>query len=132
MSRESAGGSDLAGEATDRRTRPAPPGWVGQWADRRARLSPDRVGLVDATTDREFTYAELHGRANRTARHLADGVGSLRHVGVAGAAVVEHDGPVLLGEGFCLPLPHPAAVAQSLHEDDRRRCRRFARLVRLA
>ena len=49
---------------------PAPPAmeWVGDWSRRRARLSPDRVGLVDATTGREFTYAELDARANRTAR----------------------------------------------------------------
>jgi fatty-acyl-CoA synthase len=72
MSRESAGGSDPTGGAADRRTRPAPPDWVGQWADRRARLSPDRVGLVDATTGREFTYAALNGRANRTARLLRE------------------------------------------------------------
>ena len=42
--------------------------WVGDWSARRRRLSPDRVGLVDADTGREFSYADLDDRANRTAR----------------------------------------------------------------
>ena len=42
--------------------------WVGDWSARRASLSPDRVGLVDADTGTEYTYAELDRRANRTAR----------------------------------------------------------------
>jgi fatty-acyl-CoA synthase len=42
--------------------------WVGDWSARRRQLSPDRVGLVDADTGREFTYADLDDRANRTAR----------------------------------------------------------------
>ena len=57
---------------------PAPPAnrWVGDWSARRARLSPDRVGLVDATTGREFTYRALDERANRAARLLRQaGVG---------------------------------------------------------
>ncbi|WP_336338896.1 AMP-binding protein [Haloarcula brevis] len=54
-----------------------PQEWVGAWSDRRAALTPDREGLVDATTGRRFTYAELDRRANRTARLLRqDGVGS--------------------------------------------------------
>jgi len=51
-----------------------PQSWVGDWSGRRASLTPDRVGLVDATTGREFTYAELDRRATRTARWL-DGSG---------------------------------------------------------
>ena len=49
---------------------PAPPAnrWVGDWSARRRQLSPDRVGLVDATTETEYTYEELDRRANRTAR----------------------------------------------------------------
>jgi fatty-acyl-CoA synthase len=40
-------------------------------------LSPDRVGLVDGTTGREYTYAELDDRAGRTARLLRSaGVGT--------------------------------------------------------
>jgi len=50
--------------------------WVGDLAGRRASLTPDRVGLVDADTGREFTYADLAARANRTARLLRErGVG---------------------------------------------------------
>ncbi|WP_435064443.1 AMP-binding protein [Halobaculum sp. EA56] len=50
--------------------------WVGDWSGRRARLSPDRVGLVDATTGTEYTYADLDDRAARTAESLRDaGVG---------------------------------------------------------
>jgi fatty-acyl-CoA synthase len=51
-----------------------PQSWVGDWSGRRASLTPDRVGLVDATTGREFTYADLDRRATRTARWL-DGFG---------------------------------------------------------
>jgi len=49
-----------------------PQGWVGDWSGRRAALTPDRVGLVDATTGREFTYADLDRRARRCARWLVD------------------------------------------------------------
>jgi len=52
------------------------PDWVGDWSGRRARLSPDRVGVIDATTGREYTYAELDGRAESTVRLLREaGVG---------------------------------------------------------
>ncbi|MFH5797021.1 AMP-binding protein [Haladaptatus sp. CMAA 1911] len=44
--------------------------WVGAWSEKRARLSPDAVGLVDATTGEHYTYRELNRRANRTARLL--------------------------------------------------------------
>ncbi|WP_336357969.1 AMP-binding protein [Haloarcula sp. CGMCC 1.6347] len=51
--------------------------WVGAWSERRAALTPDREGLVDATTGERFTYAELDRRANRTARLLRQyGVGA--------------------------------------------------------
>ena len=51
--------------------------WVGSLSERRATLSPDRVGLVDADTGTEYTYAELDRRANRTARLLRErGVGT--------------------------------------------------------
>jgi len=49
-----------------------PQHWVGDWSARRASLSPDRVGLIDATTGREFTYRDLDRRADRCARLLAD------------------------------------------------------------
>ncbi|WP_123534319.1 AMP-binding protein [Halosimplex salinum] len=50
----------------------SPQGWVGDWSGKRAALSPDRVGLVDAATGTEYTYAALDRRANRCARLLAD------------------------------------------------------------
>jgi fatty-acyl-CoA synthase len=46
--------------------------WVGAWSEKRAQLSPQKVGLVDATTGERYTYAELDRRANRTARLLRD------------------------------------------------------------
>ena len=46
--------------------------WIGGLSERRARLSPDRVGLVDADTGEEYSYADLDRRANRTARLLGE------------------------------------------------------------
>ncbi|WP_435179912.1 AMP-binding protein [Halorussus sp. AFM4] len=46
--------------------------WVGAWSERRATLSPDAVGLVDATTGERYTYADLDRRANRVARLLRE------------------------------------------------------------
>ncbi|WP_327053737.1 AMP-binding protein [Halomicrococcus gelatinilyticus] len=60
--------------------------WVGAWSERRARLSPDAVGLVDATTGESFTYRELDERANRAARLL-------REHGVGGPAPSAHSDP---------------------------------------
>ena len=54
-----------------------PYNWVGGLSERRAALTPERVGLVDADTGAEYTYAELDRRANRTVRLLrAHGVGA--------------------------------------------------------
>lgn len=47
-----------------------PQAWVGAWSEKRANLTPDRVGLVDATTGERFTYAALDRRANRASRLL--------------------------------------------------------------
>ncbi|MFC7142754.1 AMP-binding protein [Halosimplex aquaticum] len=49
-----------------------PQEWVGAWSEKRAALSPARVGLVDAATGTEYTYADLDRRANRCARLLAE------------------------------------------------------------
>ncbi|MGA9400129.1 AMP-binding protein [Haladaptatus sp.] len=54
----------------DHSTRPYD--WVGAWSKKRAQLSPERVGLVDATTGQRYTYRELDRRANRTARLLRE------------------------------------------------------------
>ncbi len=52
-----------------------PGAWVGAWSEKRAQLTPDRVGLVDATTGERFTYAALDRRANRASRLLrANGI----------------------------------------------------------
>jgi len=58
-------GSGMIHDHSDR-----PYEWIGALSERRAALSPDRVGLVDADTDTEYAYAELDRRANRTARLL--------------------------------------------------------------
>ncbi|MFC6865219.1 AMP-binding protein [Halomicroarcula sp. GCM10025817] len=49
-----------------------PQEWVGAWSEKRTALTPDRTGLVDATTGERYTYADLDRRANRTARLLCD------------------------------------------------------------
>ncbi len=55
---------------------PRPYDWVGGQIARRARLSPDAVGLRDTTTDTPLTYAALDRRADRAAALLADrGIG---------------------------------------------------------
>ncbi|NHN47197.1 long-chain fatty acid--CoA ligase [Halostella sp. JP-L12] len=64
--------------------------WVGDWSGRRATLSPDAVGLRDATTGEEYTYETLDARANRTARLLDDrGVGEGDRVAVVSRNRVE-------------------------------------------
>jgi fatty-acyl-CoA synthase len=102
-----------------------PYGWVGQLSERRARLTPGRVGLVDATTGREYTYAELDRRANRTARLLrAHGVGAGDRV-----AVVSRNRPELVDLYFATakvgavlaPLSHrlaPPALAALLADTE--------------
>ncbi len=52
-----------------------PMDWVGDWAGRRRRLSPDRIAIVDGDDGRRWTYAELDERANRVANWLRDVAG---------------------------------------------------------
>jgi fatty-acyl-CoA synthase len=69
-----------------------PYGWVGAYSERRRALSPDRVGLCDATAGVDLTYERLDRRANRTARLLAEaGVGAGERV-----AVVSRNRPELV------------------------------------
>jgi len=69
-----------------------PQTWVGAWSEKRARLTPDRVGLVDATTGERFTYAALDRRANRASRLLrSHGIGRGDRV-----AVVSRNRPELV------------------------------------
>ncbi len=51
---------------------------VGDWLNRRALLSPDRVALIDTIGGRRFTYQEWAGQANQTAHFLRDRVGVQR------------------------------------------------------
>ena len=46
--------------------------YVTDWLDKRARLTPDRIALIDYATGAETTYAAWNERANRTARYLED------------------------------------------------------------
>ena len=90
--------------------------WVGAWSEKRAQLSPDAVGLVDATTGERYTYAELDRRANRTARLLRDhGVADGERV-----AVLSRNRPELVDlffatgktGGVLAPLSHRLAPAE--------------------
>jgi fatty-acyl-CoA synthase len=50
--------------------------YATDWLDKRAKLTPDRVALVDSADGSETTYAEWNERANRTANYLRNlGVG---------------------------------------------------------
>jgi fatty-acyl-CoA synthase len=49
-----------------------PSHFVTDWLDKRARLTPDRVALIDYRSGSETTFAEWNARANRTANFLAD------------------------------------------------------------
>lgn len=51
---------------------------TGDILGERTRLTPDAIALIDASTGRQFTYAQLHERALRCARVWADHC-SLRH-----------------------------------------------------
>ncbi|MDS0221293.1 AMP-binding protein [Haloarcula sp. S1AR25-5A] len=106
-------------------SRGTPQEWVGAWSERRAALTPDREGLVDATTGERFTYAELDRRANRTARLLRQyGVGDESSV-----AVVSRNRPAVVDLFFATgktgsrlaPLSHrlaPPELAELLDRVD--------------
>jgi fatty-acyl-CoA synthase len=60
-----------------------PSHFTTDWLDKRAKLTPDRVGLIDAATGAETTFAEWNERANRTANYLNSlGVGKGDRVAV--------------------------------------------------
>ncbi len=98
----------------DHSTRPYE--WVGAWSEKRARLSPEKVGLVDATTGDRYTYRELDRRANRTARLLREhGVENGKRV-----AVLSRNRPELIDcffgtgktGGVLAPLSHRLAAGE--------------------
>jgi len=57
--------------------------FVPDWLDKRAKLTPDRVALIDHATGSQTTFAEWNERANRTANYLRSlGVGKGDRVAV--------------------------------------------------
>jgi fatty-acyl-CoA synthase len=42
--------------------------YVGDWLGRRAKLTPNKVALIDTIGGRDITYREWFWQANRTAR----------------------------------------------------------------
>ncbi len=44
--------------------------YVTDWLDKRAKLSPERIGLHDLASGKDFTFAEWNAQANRTANYL--------------------------------------------------------------
>lgn len=51
--------------------------FIGDWLGRRAKLTPDKIALIDATgaTEHAITYAEWHSQAIRTERFLVEELG---------------------------------------------------------
>ena len=65
--------------------------YVADWLDKRAKLTPDRVALIDYATGSETTYFEWNQRANRTANYLKQlGVSKGDRVAVYASNVVEY------------------------------------------
>lgn len=52
-----------------------PMDWVGDWAGRRATLTPHRVALYDSFTQTSYTFAEMNDRACRVGAFLRDRLG---------------------------------------------------------
>ncbi|UPV99132.1 AMP-binding protein [Halorussus gelatinilyticus] len=95
--------------------------WVGAWSEKRAQLSPEKVGLVDETTGERYTYAELDRRANRTARLLrAEGVTGDGEGDGERVAVLSRNRPELVDlffataktGGVLAPLSHRLAAGE--------------------
>jgi fatty-acyl-CoA synthase len=60
-----------------------PSHYVTDWLDKRAKLTPDRVALIDYASGAEITFAEWNARANRTANYLRSlGIGQGDRVAV--------------------------------------------------
>ncbi len=52
-----------------------PMNWVGDWAGRRAALTPHRIALYDSFTQKTYTFQEMNDRACRVGTYLADALG---------------------------------------------------------
>ena len=65
--------------------------YATDWLDKRARLTPDKVALIDYASGAETTYAEWNTRANRTANYLKSlGIGKGDRVAVYAMNRVEY------------------------------------------
>ncbi|MER2529637.1 MAG: AMP-binding protein, partial [Candidatus Competibacter denitrificans] len=52
-----------------------PMDWVGDWAGRRAALTPRHTALYDSFTQKSYTFQDLNDRACRVGTYLADTLG---------------------------------------------------------
>ena len=52
-----------------------PMDWVGDWAGRRAALTPRHIALYDSFTQKSYTFQDLNDRACRVGTYLADTLG---------------------------------------------------------
>lgn len=52
-----------------------PMNWVGDWAGRRAALTPNRTALYDSFTCQTYTFRQMNERACRVGAYLADALG---------------------------------------------------------
>ncbi len=52
-----------------------PMNWVGDWAGRRAALTPSRTALYDSFTRQSYTFRDMNDRACRVGTYLADTLG---------------------------------------------------------
>ena len=65
--------------------------YVTDWLDKRARLTPNRIALIDYTTKTETTFAQWNRRVNRTANFLKNlGVGKGDRVAVYASNKAEY------------------------------------------
>lgn len=52
-----------------------PMNWVGDWAGRRAALTPHRTALYDSFTQKTYTFRDMNDRACRVGTYLSDVLG---------------------------------------------------------
>ena len=52
-----------------------PMNWVGNWAGRRAALTPDRTALYDSSTKNSYSFQDMNERACRVGAYLTDVLG---------------------------------------------------------
>lgn len=46
--------------------------WVGDWAGRRAMITPNHLAVYDSFTKQQWTFSEINERANRVGAYLVD------------------------------------------------------------